>query len=188
MVPSSSSWPETTIDLSSLSITGNTIQVVFNYYDCDGNWGYYWGFDNARIQGVGGADWLTLSPMEGSLPSGNVQNIDAVLNSEGHEPGDYSVNVHVRDIEYMIDETIVFDMTVLEFINTPPAPFALVFPADGEVVANLEPILQWDPAFDPDTMDNVYYTIDFGSTIPDQTTLDAGTDTSYAFELSLIHI
>jgi len=182
MVPPSSSWTETTIDLSSLSITGNTIQVVFNYYDCDGNWGYYWGFDNARIQGVGGADWLTLSPMEGSLPSGNVQNIDVVLNSEGHEPGDYSVNVHVRDIEYMIDETIVFDMTVLEFINTPPAPFALVFPADGEVVANLEPILQWDPAFDPDTMDNVYYTIDFGSTIPDQTTLDAGTDTSYAFE------
>ena len=28
----------------------------------------------------------------------------------------------------------------------------------------------------------MYYTIDFGSTIPDQTTLDAGTDTSYAFE------
>jgi hypothetical protein len=73
-------------------------------------------------------------------------------------------------------------MTVLEFINTPPASFALVYPADGETVANLEPTLQWDPAFDPDTMDNVYYTIDFGSTIPDQTTIDAGTDTSYSFE------
>jgi len=182
MVPSSSSWTETTIDLSSLSATGNTIQVVFNYDDCGGNWGYYWGFDNAQIQGVGGAEWLTLSPMEGSLPSGDVHNIEAVLSSEGNEPGDYSVNVHVRDVAYMIDETITFNMTVLEFINTPPASFALVYPANGETVANLEPTLQWDPAFDPDTMDNVYYTIDFGSTIPDQTTIDAGTDTSYSFE------
>ena len=182
MVPSSTAWTETSIDLSSLSITGNTIQIVFNYYDCDGNWGYYWGIDNARVMGVSGANWLTLSPLEGVLPTGDVQNIEAVINSGSNEPGDYSVNVHVRDINYMLDETIIFNMTVLDFVNTPPAPFALVFPSAGEVVASLEPVLQWDPAFDPDSIDNVYYTIDFGSTIPDQTTIDAGTDTSYTFD------
>ncbi len=181
IVPQATEWTETTIDLSSLSMTGSTIQVVFNYDDCGGNWAYGWGVDNARIQGVGGAQWLTLSPMEGSLPPGQDQNIDAVLNSEGYASGDYSVNVHVRDIAYMLDETIIFNMTVLDWLNTPPAAFALVSPADGEVVINLEPILQWDPALDPDTTDNVSYTIDFGSTIPNQTTIEAGTDTSYEF-------
>ena len=56
--------------------TGNTIvQVAVRYTDCDGNWGYGIGVDNAAIKQGDDISWLTLSPVETTVGAGETVNI-----------------------------------------------------------------------------------------------------------------
>ena len=56
--------------------TGNTIvQIAVHYNDCGGNWGYGIGVDNVAIKQGDDYAWLTLSPVETTIGSGETVNI-----------------------------------------------------------------------------------------------------------------
>ncbi|MBC8400426.1 MAG: PD40 domain-containing protein [Candidatus Marinimicrobia bacterium] len=65
--------------------------------------------------------------------------------------------------------------------NHSPLQFSLITPTDSSEVTTLNPLLEWESAFDPDQLDTVRYTLYFGNDIPNLQSVNADTSTNYQF-------
>ncbi len=56
----------------------------------------------------------------------------------------------------------MWDMGAVRFVNHPPQTFVLIEPANRAKLKDLNPVLRWQPAVDPDPGDSLYYDLKIG--------------------------
>ena len=74
---------------------------------------------------------------------------------------------------------------LLNIANDAPAAFILLSPADSSEVDTLNPLLDWESAFDPDPLDTVRYTLYFDTPSPGVHTIFTDTNTTYQTQILL---
>ena len=75
---------------------------------------------------------------------------------------------------------------ILNMSNDAPVAFSLISPIEGFDVTSLTPLLEWNPAVDPDPMDAVNYVLYLDTPAPGVETFDIGTDTSHQVVINLL--
>ncbi len=68
-------WQKLLYNLTPYTTGNQLLQVAVRYSDCGGHWGYGVGVDNVAVKDGDDYSWLTLSPNEGTIGSGETINI-----------------------------------------------------------------------------------------------------------------